>query len=133
MLRFVSKQLGMESDDATLDLMIQAADKDKDGTVSYREFVNQMYVENSAEKIIGKLSEEELSTKCDVKIPSSKKKTAALREQFALFDKDGDGTISTRELGSVLKSIGLEPEPHQLQRLIDIADTDRLIPGQGRE
>ena len=61
----------------------------------------------------------------DVKIPLSKKKTAALRDQFALFDKDGDGTISVREFGSVLKSIGLEPEPHQLQRLIDIADTDR--------
>ena len=37
--RFVSKQLGMETDDVTLDHMIQAADKDKDGTVSYREFV----------------------------------------------------------------------------------------------
>ena len=32
-----------------------------------------------------------------------------------------------RELGSVLKSIGLEPEPQQLQRLIDIADTDKVI------
>ena len=100
-----------------------------------------------------------------VKIPLSKKKTSALKEQFALFDKesltmgplyidgtlhwnlfsvvpcfiivkqirtqffkqDGDGTISVRELGSVLKSIGLEPEPQQLQRLIDIADTDKVI------
>ena len=29
----------MEVDDVSLDQMIQAADKDKDGTVSYREFV----------------------------------------------------------------------------------------------
>ena len=46
-----------------------------------------------------------------------------IRTQF--FKQDGDGTISVRELGSVLKSIGLEPEPQQLQRLIDIADTDK--------
>ena len=48
-----------------------------------------------------------------------------IRTQF--FKQDGDGTISVRELGSVLKSIGLEPEPQQLQRLIDIADTDKVI------
>ena len=47
-----------------------------------------------------------------------------IRTQF--FKQDGDGTISVRELGSVLKSIGLEPEPQQLQRLIDIADTDKV-------
>ena len=67
-----------------------------------------------------------LSTMCDVKKPLSKKKTSALREQFALFDKDGDGTISISELGSVLNSVlECELEPHELQRLIDIADTDR--------
>ena len=48
-----------------------------------------------------------------------------IRTQF--LKQDGDGTISVRELGSVLKSIGLEPEPQQLQRLIDIADTDKVI------
>ena len=48
-----------------------------------------------------------------------------IRAQF--LKQDGDGTISVRELGSVLKSIGLEPEPQQLQRLIDIADTDKVI------
>ena len=42
-----------------------------------------------------------------------------------MFDKDGDGTISTRELGSVLKSIGVEPEPATLEKLIQIADTDQ--------
>ena len=32
-----------------------------------------------------------------------------LKEAFQLFDRDGDGTISTDELGIVLRSIGQNP------------------------
>ena len=28
------------------------------------------------------------------------------RETFQMFDKDGDGTINTNELGAVLRSLG---------------------------
>jgi len=28
------------------------------------------------------------------------------KEAFALFDKDGDGTITTKELGTVMRSLG---------------------------
>ena len=28
------------------------------------------------------------------------------KEAFSLFDKDGDGTINTKELGTVMKSLG---------------------------
>ena len=37
--------------------------------------------------------------------------TAEFREAFALFDKDGDGTISTKELGTVMNSLGQKPTP----------------------
>ena len=40
---------------------------------------------------------------------------AELREAFSLFDKDGDGTITTRELGTVMRSLGQNPTETELQ------------------
>ena len=37
----------------------------------------------------------------------TEEQTAEFREAFALFDKDGDGTISTKELGMVMNSLGI--------------------------
>ena len=31
---------------------------------------------------------------------------AEFKEAFSLFDKDGDGTITTKELGTVMRSLG---------------------------
>ena len=36
----------------------------------------------------------------------SKEKMAEFQECFAMFDKDGDGTIDTKELGAVMRSLG---------------------------
>ena len=42
------------------------------------------------------------------------------QEAFALFDKDGDGTITTKELGTVMRSLGQNPTEAELQvRLTD--------------
>ena len=37
------------------------------------------------------------------------------QEAFSLFDKDGDGTISTKELGVVMRSLGQNPTASELQ------------------
>jgi Ca2+-binding EF-hand superfamily protein len=37
------------------------------------------------------------------------------QEAFALFDKDGDGTITTKELGTVMRSLGQNPTEAELQ------------------
>jgi len=50
--------------------------------------------------------------------------TAEFREAFALFDKDGDGTISTKELGQVMNSLGQKPTPQELENMIREVDTD---------
>ena len=47
-----------------------------------------------------------------------------LQEAFALFDKDGDGTITTRELGTVMRSLGHTPTEVELQDLLNEFDAE---------
>ena len=46
------------------------------------------------------------------------------RQAFAMFDKDGDGTISTKELGIVMRSLGQNPTEQELQEIINEVDID---------
>lgn len=36
----------------------------------------------------------------------SEEQIAEFKEAFSVFDKDGDGTITTKELGTVMRSLG---------------------------
>ena len=51
---------------------------------------------------------------------------ADFKEAFDLFDKDGDGTVSTRELVVVMRSIGLQPSLDEIQIMMD-----EIVPGNG--
>lgn len=46
------------------------------------------------------------------------------REAFALFDKDGDGSITASELGVVMKGMGQNPTDTELQQMINEVDAD---------
>ncbi|KAL3846704.1 hypothetical protein ACJMK2_017672 [Sinanodonta woodiana] len=50
------------------------------------------------------------------------------KEAFSMFDKDGDGTITTKELGTVMRSMGQNPTEEELANMIDDVDVD----GNGR-
>ena len=52
----------------------------------------------------------------------SPKKVKELKEAFALFDKDGNGQITTEELGDVMRSLGFNPTPAELKDMIHDAD-----------
>merc|ERR1712087_75486 len=49
---------------------------------------------------------------------------AEFKEAFSLFDKDGDGTITTKELGPVMRSLGQNPTEAELQDMINEVDAD---------
>lgn len=54
---------------------------------------------------------------------------AEFKEAFSLFDKDGDGTITTKELGTVMRSLGQNPTEAELQDMINEVDADgELVP-----
>ena len=48
---------------------------------------------------------------------------------FALFDKDGDGTITTRELGTVMMSLGHKPSHGELEDMLNEFDSDGKFSG----
>ena len=45
------------------------------------------------------------------------------REAFHLFDKNQDGTITTKDLGNVLKAIGQNPSDEETQQLMERVNT----------
>lgn len=47
------------------------------------------------------------------------------KEAFSLFDKDGDGTISTKELGTVMRALGQNPTETELNDMINEVDQDQ--------
>ena len=49
---------------------------------------------------------------------------AEFKEAFRVFDKDGDGTITTKELGTVMRSLGQNPTEDELQEMINEVDAD---------
>ncbi|KAL7412519.1 hypothetical protein BDY24DRAFT_341722, partial [Mrakia frigida] len=46
------------------------------------------------------------------------------KEAFSLFDKDGDGTITTKELGTVMRSLGQNPTEAELTDMVNEVDAD---------
>ena len=54
----------------------------------------------------------------------SEEQIAEYQEAFSLFDKDGDGKITAKELGTVMRSFGTNPTEPELQEMIDEVDVD---------
>ena len=49
---------------------------------------------------------------------------AEFKEAFKLFDKDGDGTITGKELGAVMRGLGQNPTESEINAMINEVDTD---------
>ena len=50
-----------------------------------------------------------------------------MKEVFSLFDKDNGGTITTQEIGSVMRALGQNPTEAELQDMINEIDIDGEI------
>ena len=49
---------------------------------------------------------------------------AEFKEAFQIFDKDGDGSITTKELGTVMRSLGQNPSDDEIRQMIIDVDED---------
>ena len=47
------------------------------------------------------------------------------REAFQAFDKDGNGSISTKELGTVMRSLGQNLSEAEIKQMIEVVDEDK--------
>lgn len=54
----------------------------------------------------------------------TEEQVAEFKECFSLFDRDGDGTVDTAELGTVMKSLGQRMSEEELQQMISEVDVD---------
>nr|XP_010939940.1 calmodulin isoform X1 [Elaeis guineensis] len=50
---------------------------------------------------------------------------AKFKEVFSLFDKDGDGLITAKELDTVMRSLGQNPTEAELVDMINEVDADQ--------
>ncbi|KAL4235313.1 hypothetical protein ACF0H5_006948 [Mactra antiquata] len=60
----------------------------------------------------------------DILTRYSKGQIRELREAFKLFDKDGDGSITSEELGTVMRNLGQFPSTDELTMMLKEIDID---------
>ncbi|XP_033736481.1 calmodulin-A-like [Pecten maximus] len=56
--------------------------------------------------------------------PPSRAQLAEFREAFNMFDINKTGSVTTKELGDVLRSMGQEPSETELTHMVDEVDED---------
>ena len=50
---------------------------------------------------------------------------AEYKEAFQILDKHGEGAISSKELGTIMRSLGLNPSDEDLKEIIDSFDNEK--------
>ncbi|XP_078492857.1 troponin C, body wall muscle isoform X2 [Ciona intestinalis] len=60
----------------------------------------------------------------DARAKLDKEQISEFKQAFDIFDQDGGGDISTRELGRVMKMLGQTPSPEELAKIVEEVDVD---------
>ena len=100
-LKTIMRSLGQNPTEDDIEEMLLNVDRDKDGQISYEEFM--------------KIISQQIKASEDVD---------EMAEAFAVFDVDKDGYITKSELHQVMNRLGENLTDEQLDAMIKEADTD---------
>ncbi|CAF1574739.1 unnamed protein product, partial [Adineta ricciae] len=90
-------------------------------------FANNFIISNDQFKSLAEHNSTDFSIANNTKISAdqlTEEQIAEFKEAFFLFDKHGDGTITTKQLGTVMRSLGHNPTEIELQNMIDEVAAD---------
>ncbi|XP_060135742.1 calmodulin-like protein 5 [Zootoca vivipara] len=131
--------------DEKVEEMMKQVDANSDGKVTYEEFEKLMRAREDTrgswqlpkqgrEEVLHCAGERQGSHRATVDVVGSNEEAMAehlseeqiaeFKEAFLIFDKDGDGAITTKELGTVMRSLGQNPTEAELKEMIDKLDAD---------
>ncbi|PNH05810.1 Calmodulin [Tetrabaena socialis] len=119
--QLMMKQQDVPDQEEALREAFRMFDKDGNGQISASELKTVMCTLGEAlteEEVDDMINEADLSGDGMVNYELTEEQIAEFKEAFALFDKDGDGTITTKELGTVMRSLGQNPTEAELQDMI---------------
>eukprot|EP00058_Branchiostoma_floridae_P007764 XP_002593252.1 hypothetical protein BRAFLDRAFT_124868 [Branchiostoma floridae] len=120
----VLRALGQNPTDAELRDMIKKADADGDGTTNFSEFLRLVSRKSTRENTEQELLDAFRAFDKGYADQLTEEQISEFKEAFSLFDKDGDGVITTKELGTVMRSLGQNPTEVELTDMINEVDTD---------
>jgi len=97
----IMKSVGQNPSEAEVQDMVSQVDKDGTGSIDFPEFLMMMCLKADMEN-----AEDEI------------------RGAFQVFDEDGNGFINRQELAAVMKNLGEQMTPEEIQTMLDEADLD---------
>lgn len=108
-LQHALQMVGIKPRGEELAKMFAEVDADGSGLIEWPEFLFLMSKFGESQSLESQFSSERL---------------AEMREVFSLFDKDNSGTLDVKELGMVMRSIGLHAHENDIRAMINEVDAD---------